>query len=107
MQVAQANYLIPWAFAVYNNGFLSIIGQTPNLDLFGGSHHHPFGQEASISIPSKGELFVASCITDPANSKSTIKISMEVSSATITSPRRDITVFQNDPVGPNARDSAV
>jgi len=75
-QVAQANSSIPSAFAVYNTGFLDIIGQTPKLDLLVENNDYPFAHEASVFVPTTNELYMSSnMFTDPTTKKTTIKVS--------------------------------
>lgn len=71
-----ASTSIPSAFTVYDNGFYSILGSAPKLEVILENNDFPFAHEASVYVPTTDELFVSSnMFTDPVTNEKTIKIS--------------------------------
>ncbi|KAJ5646641.1 SMP-30/Gluconolaconase/LRE-like region [Penicillium lividum] len=74
--VFSASTSIPSTFSVYNNGFYSILGSAPKLEVILENNDFPFAHEASVYVPTTDELFMSSNMyTDPVTNETTITIS--------------------------------
>ncbi|KAJ5759236.1 SMP-30/Gluconolaconase/LRE-like region [Penicillium odoratum] len=74
--VFPASTSIPSTFSVYNNGFYSILGSTPKLEVILENNDFPFAHEASVYVPTTDELFMSSNMyTDPVTNETSISIS--------------------------------
>ncbi|KAJ5495723.1 hypothetical protein N7539_000839 [Penicillium diatomitis] len=63
-------------FSIFNQGFYSILGNAPKLELVLENNDFPFAHEAAVYIPSSDSLFMTSnMFRDPATNQTTIKIS--------------------------------